>query len=104
MDQERSQPDHAHPGQGRAGEAVPAWVRPAVRRLLRGAAGLGAAFWLFDKLRALFLLLLVSLFVAFAIEPAVNALARHGWRRGPATRPLLADVPGGGVRGVLRSG
>ncbi|WP_084265978.1 AI-2E family transporter [Actinomadura macra] len=41
--------------------------------------------WLVGRLRELLLLLLTSLFVAFAIEPAVNWLAAHGWRRGWAT-------------------
>src|SRR5262249_6254212 len=36
-------------------------------------------------LRSLLLVLVVSLFLSFAIEPAVNALARRGWRRGAAT-------------------
>ena len=30
-------------------------------------------------------MLVISLFLAFAIEPAVSWLARRGWRRGAAT-------------------
>lgn len=37
------------------------------------------------SLRSFVLTVLVSLFLSFAIEPAVNALAKRGWRRGPAT-------------------
>ncbi|HKE97639.1 MAG TPA: hypothetical protein VKG45_01700 [Actinomycetes bacterium] len=46
-----------------------------------------AAFWLLGKLSDLVLLLVVSLFVAFAVEPAVNVLARRGWRRARRSRP-----------------
>ncbi len=48
-------------------------------------AGFVAAFWLLQQLQGLLTVLMVSLFLAFAIEPSVNWLARHGWRRGPAT-------------------
>ncbi|MGH2777517.1 MAG: AI-2E family transporter, partial [Actinomycetota bacterium] len=37
-------------------------------------------------------LVIVSLFVSFAIEPAVNFLAAHGWRRGAATALILIGV------------
>ncbi|WP_425296404.1 AI-2E family transporter [Nocardia abscessus] len=47
--------------------------------------GLLAAFWVLERLQGLLTVLLVSLFLAFAIEPAVNWLARRGMRRGPAT-------------------
>jgi len=93
VDQERPDPGQAPDrGQdpdppGRAGEAGPSWVRSAIRRLLLGAAALVAAFWLLGKLSDLVLLLVVSLFVAFAVEPAVNVLARRGWRRARRSRP-----------------
>ena len=47
--------------------------------------GLFVVWWLLLRLRTLLILLVVSLFLAIAIEPAVNALARRGWRRGAAT-------------------
>ncbi|MFM2077748.1 MAG: hypothetical protein RJA49_1638 [Actinomycetota bacterium] len=37
-------------------------------------------------------LLLVSMFLALAIEPGVNRLARRGWRRGTATALILLGV------------
>ncbi|MGI8331624.1 AI-2E family transporter [Actinomadura scrupuli] len=43
------------------------------------------ALRLLQQLRGLLLLLVVSLFLAFAIEPIVNRLAARGWRRGAAT-------------------
>ncbi len=40
---------------------------------------------LLDKLRTLIIIVLLSLFLSFAIEPAVNAMSRRGIRRGAAT-------------------
>jgi predicted PurR-regulated permease PerM len=47
---------------------------------------------LFDNLREFFGIILLSLFLSFAIEPAVNWLARHGWRRGLATGAIFLAV------------
>ena len=46
----------------------------------------------FHRLTNLFILLLVSLFLAFAIEPGVNKLERRGWRRGRATISIVLTV------------
>ena len=73
-------------------EHLPRWVWKAV-----------AIFWLgyivsivtrsvWSSLSALFLLLLVSLFLSLAIEPGVNRLASRGWRRGTATALILVGV------------
>jgi predicted PurR-regulated permease PerM len=53
----------------------------ALRGLAHDLAGLGVT-------------LLVSLFLSFAIEPAVNALARRGMRRGTATALVMFGVLG----------
>ena len=58
--------------------------------LLAGAAALLVTFWLVVRLRSLLLMLLISLFLAFALEPAANVLARRGWRRGLATATVFA--------------
>ena len=71
---------------------MPRWVWKAV-----------AIFWLgyliairvdtyTDRMYALFVLLLVSLFLSLAIEPGVNRLATRGWRRGSATAVILVGV------------
>jgi predicted PurR-regulated permease PerM len=65
--------------------ALPPWLPRAVGLCLLGVAGLFVVWWLLQRLRTLLILVLVSLFLAIAIEPAVNALARRGWRRGVAT-------------------
>lgn len=51
------------------------------------AVVLGAilAFNIIRALRGLIVLLLISLFLSIALEPAVNWLAQRGWRRGAAT-------------------
>jgi predicted PurR-regulated permease PerM len=65
-------------------------VRRAILLRLVGAAGLVIAFWLVIRLRSLIVTLLVALFLAFAMEPAANFLARRGWRRGLATATVFA--------------
>jgi predicted PurR-regulated permease PerM len=43
------------------------------------------ALMIVRALRGILLMLLLSLFLSFAMEPAVQYLGRRGWRRGPAT-------------------
>lgn len=47
---------------------------------------------LFDNLTEFFEIILLSFFLSFAIEPGVNWLARHGWRRGLATGAIFLAV------------
>jgi predicted PurR-regulated permease PerM len=65
--------------------AMPRWLPRAIGLCLLSVAGLFVVWWLLRRLRTLLILLLVALFLAIAIEPAVNTLARRGWRRGAAT-------------------
>ena len=51
-----------------------------------------AARFFWDRLSGLFVLLAISVFLALALEPGVNRLARRGWRRGGATALLLFGV------------
>jgi predicted PurR-regulated permease PerM len=84
-------PSHGMPtsaagaSQGPDSRAMPPWLPRAIGLCLLGVAGLFVVWWLLMRLRTLLILVLVSLFLAIAIEPAVNALARRGWRRGVAT-------------------
>jgi predicted PurR-regulated permease PerM len=75
----------------------PAWVRRAILLLLLGAVAIVIVFWLVVRLRSLLITLLVSLFLAFAMEPAANFLARRGWRRGLATAAVFAVLVAGVV-------
>jgi len=60
--------------------------------LLAGAAALLIAFWLVVRLRSLLVMLLISLFLSFALEPPVNRLAAFGWRRGLGTAAVFAAI------------
>ncbi|WP_280301285.1 AI-2E family transporter [Nocardia neocaledoniensis] len=70
----------------------PRWLPRALLYVALAAAGLITAFWVLAKVQGLLTVLMVSLFLAFAIEPAVNWLAARGVRRGAGT---------GAVFGVL---
>ena len=66
-------------------DSMPRWVPRAIAVFFGGAAAFFVARWLMSKLDGLLIILVVSLFLSFAIEPAVNWLAARGWRRGVAT-------------------
>ncbi|MGY5306568.1 AI-2E family transporter [Nocardia gipuzkoensis] len=72
-------------GPAGAARGMPPWLPRAFLLAAATITGLLAAFWVLERLQGLLTVLLVSLFLAFAIEPAVNWLARRGMRRGPAT-------------------
>lgn len=71
---------------------MPHWVIPAIFLFWLGFLGALATRHVFHRLSGLLILLLVSLFLALAIEPAVNRLSARGWRRGRATALLLLTV------------
>ncbi|WP_324197484.1 AI-2E family transporter [Nocardia abscessus] len=73
------------PDPASAARGMPPWLPRAFLLAAATITGLLAAFWVLERLQGLLTVLLVSLFLAFAIEPAVNWLARRGMRRGPAT-------------------
>ena len=66
-------------------DRMPRWVPRAIGLTMAAVVGLATAAWLLEKLQTLLVVLLVSLFLSFAMEPAVNWLARRGWRRGLGT-------------------
>lgn len=71
---------------------LPRWVIPGVTIFWTGFLLTFVARHVFHRLADLLILLLVSLFVALAIEPGVNKLAARGWRRGRATIAILLGV------------
>lgn len=73
-------------------EHLPRWVWKAVAIFWLGYILSIVTRSLWTSLSALFLLLLVSLFLSLAIEPGVNRLASRGWRRGTATALILIGV------------
>ncbi len=71
---------------------MPEWIpRLLIYILLAVGAGI-AIYHSIRELRGLITILLVALFVSFALEPAVNWLAAHGWRRGTATFAILGGL------------
>lgn len=64
---------------------MPPWVPRAIVLFFGGLAGFMIVRWLMAELTSLLITLVVSLFLSFAIEPAVNWLSSRGWRRGTAT-------------------
>ena len=73
-------------------------LREVVVAAVAGVFLLLTLLWALERLRGLLVLMLFSLFCGFALEPAVNRLARRGWSRGRATLAVffaLALVGGG---------
>lgn len=71
---------------------MPRWVPRAIVLLCLGFLGTILVQELWNRLFGFFLLLVISLFLALAIEPGTNRLARRGMRRGVATGLILAVV------------
>ncbi len=67
------------------GRTVPVWVKRAIVGFWVGGLAAFYAVGVIRALRTLLVVLVVSLFIAFALEPAVNAMARRGIRRGIGT-------------------
>ncbi|MFM7526530.1 MAG: AI-2E family transporter, partial [Actinomycetota bacterium] len=71
---------------------MPRWVPRAIVLLWLGFLGTVLVQELWDRLFGFLLLLVISLFIALAIEPGTNRLARRGMKRGTATALILAGV------------
>lgn len=65
--------------------SMPKWVPRAIIIFFVVQLAYHATLSVLVSLRGFLLTILVSLFLSFAIEPAVNSLSRRGMRRGPAT-------------------
>ncbi len=68
---------------------MPRWIWRAVAIFWLGFLGSLVVRSSFHKLTSFLILLLVSLFLALALEPAVNKLEKRGWRRGSATLLMI---------------
>ncbi len=71
---------------------LPRWAVPAIVLFWVGFLLTFVARHVFHRLADLLILLLVSTFLALAIEPGVNKLSARGWRRGRATISILLGV------------
>jgi predicted PurR-regulated permease PerM len=82
---------------GPPGSGPPPWLQGTITRSIWTAVGIVvltlAAIWFASQARSLIRYLLISLFLALALEPAVNWFhEKRGWRRGSATGLLLAGL------------
>ncbi|KUP96730.1 AI-2E family transporter [Thermobifida cellulosilytica] len=73
---------------------MPSWLLRALLMAAWVVTLAALAWWLFVQLQGLLLLLLISLFLALALEPAVNWLHRHRWPRGLATGTVMLVAAG----------
>jgi predicted PurR-regulated permease PerM len=64
---------------------MPRWLPRATLLVIAIVAAFLLGWWFLGKLRGLLVMLVLAQFLALALEPAVNWLARRGWRRGAAT-------------------
>jgi predicted PurR-regulated permease PerM len=71
---------------------VPPWLSRAIALAAGWVVLLFAAYWILGRLRTLLIMILVAFFLSLAMEPAVDRLARRGWRRGSATALVLGMV------------
>ena len=68
---------------------LPAWIPRLLLTVVLAVFAAYAAFSLIRQLKSLLLWLVASLFLSFALEPAVNWLVKRGWRRGTAAAAVL---------------
>jgi len=73
-------------------DLMPRWVPRAIVLFWVGFIVTLVARELFHQVSDFLILLVISLFLALAIEPAVNRLAARGWKRGTATALMLLSV------------
>ena len=71
---------------------MPRWVPRAVVLFWLGYLGVQLFQFTFTRMYELMLLLLVSVFIALAVEPGVNRLVARQWSRGGATITILLAV------------
>ncbi len=71
---------------------MPKWVPRAIVLFWLAFLGALVARELFHQLSNFLLLVLIAIFLALAIEPGVNRLAKRGWRRGTGTLLIIFGV------------
>lgn len=81
------------------GQQLPRWFWRAIVALAFSVAIFVLVRNMLGRLEGLIRLVVISLFMSFALEPAVNRLAKRGWKRGRAT--LFCFVVVFGIGGVF---
>ena len=82
-------------------DGLPTWVPRLLGMIVATILGTLAVLWVLGKVQSLLITIVLSLFISFALEPAVFYLAKRGWRRGAATAPCLCR--GGYSQAAVRS-
>lgn len=67
----------------------PQWLRRAALYAVGVIAAVAVGYWAWQRLFTLAVLVVAALFVALALEPAVDRLERRRWRRGLATAAVF---------------
>jgi predicted PurR-regulated permease PerM len=68
---------------------MPEWIPRLVATVIVSVLAIAFTIFLVTKLKGLIALVLVALFLSFALEPFVNRLVNRGWKRGIATGVIL---------------
>lgn len=76
----------------RASSRLPPWLPRLLLMIIVYVVGAFLLLQMLARVRDFLFMIVVSLFLSFAIEPAVNFLAQRGWRRGAATGLILFTV------------
>jgi predicted PurR-regulated permease PerM len=79
---------------------LPPWIPRLLLAVVFTAFAAYVAFSLLRRLSHLLLWLVAALFLSFALEPAVNWLVAHGWKRGVAAASVLLGLGLVGIIGV----
>src|SRR3954471_6195949 len=71
---------------------IPPWLSRAIALAAGWVVLLFVTYWVLGRLHTLLIMVLVAFFLSLAMEPAVDRLARRGWRRGSVTALVLGVV------------
>ncbi|MDR0594755.1 MAG: AI-2E family transporter [Bifidobacteriaceae bacterium] len=73
-------------------QSAPAWITRAAIKVVLVVAGAVVVWQIVGRLSSLIMVVVTSLFVALAIEPAVDWLVKKRWKRGLATGAVMLSV------------
>lgn len=78
-------------------DGMPPWLGRLLRQVVVLVLGVVAAVTIIRELRWLIVLIVISVFLSTALEPAVSYLSHRGWKRGLATGAIFGLVMGASV-------
>lgn len=73
-------------------DRMPRWVPRAIFLAAFSVIMIGVVGWLFERISSILVMVLVSLFLSFALEPTVNRLHARGMKRGAATAVVFLGL------------